>query len=96
VKATNARQFLDEIADVLRASGRPVEITETEESFGTFVWLSSVAPRWYDRSISLSARKSNRTGRWALGELKVGSTVSTKAFTRTSRSSIRIAAEVYA
>ena len=35
---TNARQFLDEIAGILRAAGRTVEIEETQESFGTFVW----------------------------------------------------------
>lgn len=93
---TDARQFLDQIADILRAKGRDVEITETEESFGTFVYLSAIAPHWYDRSISLSARKSSRTGRWALGKLSVGPSMNTKRFTRITRSAIRAAVEIYA
>lgn len=91
----NARQFLDQIADTLRTKGRVVEVTVTEESFGTFVWLYAPAPNWYDRSISLSARKSR--GRWALGELMVGPGVGeAKSFKRTTRTRIRIAADVYA
>lgn len=94
---TTAREFIEEIAETLRTKGRTVEITETQESFGIFVWLYSPAPHWYDRTISLNARHSNRTGRWALGKLSVGSSVSgTKQFERTTRTAIRIAAEVYA
>jgi hypothetical protein len=95
--AQNARQFLDEIAKTLRDKGRPVVITETEENFGTFVWLSSISSHWYDRPMSLSAVKSSRTGRWSLGRFRVGSSVGgAKEFTRTGRTEIRIAAEVYA
>jgi hypothetical protein len=90
----DARQFLDEIADQLRAKGRTVKITETEENFGTFVWLSSLAPHWYDNTISLNAAKFTRTGRWSLGEMKVH--LSDRTLTRTRRSDIRIAADVFA
>lgn len=96
----NAREFLNEIAAALRAKGRIVEITETEESFGTFVWLSSPPQAWYERSISLSARKSNTSGRWALGPLNVGSsgsgTKAGKSFKEELRWKIAIAVDVYA
>jgi hypothetical protein len=91
---TDARQFLTEIATILRSKGREVTVTESEENFGTFVWLSSTAPHWYDNSISLSAAKSTRTGRWSLGEMKIH--LSGKTLTRTTRSEIRIAADVFA
>ena len=93
---TNARQFLNEIADTLRASGRTVTIEETTESFGTFAWLYAPAPNWYDRSISLSARFSDNTGRWAIGELKVGPTSVSGGFIETTRHRIRTAVSVYA
>lgn len=92
----NARAFLDEIADMLRAKGRTVEVTVTEENFGTFVWLYAPPQHWYERSINLSAAKSNRPGsRWALGKLQIGSSAYSKKITATTRSDIRIAADVY-
>lgn len=93
---TNAREFIDQIAAILRAQGRPVEITETEESFGTFVFLSAIAPHWYDRSINLSAAKSNRTNRWRLGDMRVGPSSVSKGFDVKTRSRMKISAEVYA
>ena len=93
---TNARQFLDEIAAILREAGREVEITETEESFCTFVWMSAIGPRWYDRSINLSAVKDVKTGRWRLGKMQIGPGAGSRfTMVRTKRSDIRIAAEVY-
>lgn len=95
---TTAREFFDQMADTLRAKGREVQITETEESFGTFVWLYAPAPHWYQRSLSLSVVQ--RKGRWNLGQLTVGSSVSGgrngRGFKRTTRSDIRIAIDVYA
>lgn len=91
----NARQFLDEVAEILRAAGRTVEIEESAESFGTFAWLYSPAPRWYCRSISLSARYSNDTKRWALGDMNIGPTCDNQGMVKTTRSSMKIAAEVY-
>lgn len=92
---TNAREFLDQIADTLRAKGREVEVSDTTNDYGTFVWLSTIAPHWYDSTISLSAYRNARTGRWRLGELKVRPGTG-KEFARTTRTDIRIAADVYA
>jgi hypothetical protein len=91
----SAREFLEEVAEILRSKGREVEITETEESFGTFVWLYAPAPKWYERSMSLSAARSGRTGRWRLGPLSVGSTCVSPGFERNTRSKIKTAADVY-
>jgi hypothetical protein len=88
---TNARQFLDEIAELLRAKGREVTVEEQQTDYGTFVWLSALAPHWYDHSLSLSAAYITRTKRWRLGELTVD-----HKDARKTRSHIRIAAEVYA
>lgn len=98
---TDAKQFFDQMADLLRSKGRTVEITETTESFGTFVWLYSPAPHWYERTISLSVSKNARPGsRWRLGALSVGSsgtgTKAGRAFKRELRNDIRIAVGVYA
>ena len=92
----NARQFLDQIAETLRSQGRPVTVEETQEDWGTFVWLSAPAPAWYQRSMNLSAAKPNRSNRWRLGELRVGPSLNNKGFNRKTRSQIRIAAEVFA
>lgn len=92
---TTARQFLDEIAAGLRAKGREVTVTETQESFGTFVWLSAPAPRWFDYSITLSAAKSNRPGsRWRLGRMMVRGGLSKEKYA-TTRRSVKICADVY-
>lgn len=100
-----AREFLDQIADALRAKGREVEVTEeTTPSGSDFVWLYSPAPRGtgtlldlHTRTISLSAARTNAKGsRWALGELRVGSTPWGKEFTAKTRSDIRISVDVYA
>ena len=93
---TNAREFADEIADIIRSKGREVTVTETEEEWGRFVWLSALAPKWYDRTINLSARYDNRTKRWALGKLTVRLISSDKPVVRSTRTDIRIAADVYA
>lgn len=93
---TNAHQFLNEIADDLRAAGRTPEITVTEESFGTFVWMYAPAPNWYDRTIALSARFSTRTNRWALGEMILGGTITSPQMVVKGRRSIRSAVHVYA
>ena len=92
---TTAIQFLNEIADVIRAKGRAVEITETEESFGTFVWMYVPATHWYDRAMTFSAVKSNRTGKWSMGVLVVTNTDG-KAIKADTRNSIRRVASVYA
>ncbi|QFP94704.1 hypothetical protein I5G59_gp84 [Mycobacterium phage LilMcDreamy] len=95
----DAKQFLDEVADRLRGMGRTVEITTTQESFGEFVWLFAAAPHWADRTISLSASKSARTGRWSLGPLTVGPSGGTgpksRGFKRESRGDISNAVAVY-
>lgn len=97
---TNAREFLEEIAEDLRAKGRKVEIIETEEPFGTFVWLSAPPQNWYNRWISLSAAHKTRTNRWSLGKLNVGASVggsgkASKSFTKSTRTQIKISADVY-
>lgn len=91
--STNAREFLDQIAAILRAKGRKVEISETKESYGTFVWLSAIAPAWYEHTLTLSASYSTTTKRWTLGELTIDHG---KIGVRKTRSDIRISAEVYA
>lgn len=91
----NAREFVDQIADQLRAKGRQVEITETEEAFGTFVWMSAIAPKWYDYTISLSAAKGRAPGsRWKLGRLTVRG-AGKERYTQ-ERSRIRSAIDIYA
>ena len=67
----NAREFLDSMADVLRAHGHEVEVSATEEKFGTHVWMKSQGQRWDSPRLTLSAAHMNRTGRWELGELRV-------------------------
>lgn len=88
--ATNARVFVDEIAAVLRSHGRDVTVSETSERFGRFVWMSAIAPNWYDKTITLSAGFNDRTGRWTLGPMLIDGTK------RTGRTAIRISADVYA
>jgi hypothetical protein len=91
---TNAREFIDEIADVLRSKGRTVTIDESPLSFGTFVYMTSIAPNWYDRTISVSASFSTRTKRWTLGEMTIrGGSID---LTRTKRADMKTAADVYA
>lgn len=91
---TTARQFLDEIAATLRAKGRVVEITESQESFGEFVYLYAPATAWYDRAISFNVARYASTGRWNMGTLTVHT--SGKPVTAQTRRAMRIAAEVYA
>lgn len=92
---SSAREFLDEVAQILRNKGREVQITETEETYGKFTYLSSVAPNWYDSSISLAVRYSNSTKRWAIVAMDVRLS-SGKTISHDIRTNIRIAAEVYA
>ena len=91
---TTARQFLDEVADIIRAKGRVVTIEESPLTFGTFAWLNVEKTHWYDTGMNLSAAYNDRTKRWSLGTMNVYPTTGT--FTRKTRSAIKIAAGVYA
>lgn len=90
----NAREFVDEIADVLRAQGREVTVEATDHEWGTFVWLSSIGPTWIDANVSLSAAYTNRTKRWRLGEIIVRRPLGADVIKKT-RTDIKIAADVY-
>ena len=92
---TNARQFLDEIAGIIRAAGREVTIEESSESFGTFAYLSTTSSRFGHAIITLSARYSSDTKRWALGEMNVWPATLGKQVVK-SRRSMRIAARTWA
>jgi hypothetical protein len=92
---TNAREFLDEVAEMLRAKGRRVEITETQESFGTYVFMAVPADHWYESTMYVNAALSSRTGRWSLSPMTVRTSMG-KTFKRDTRSAIRIAADVWA
>lgn len=92
---SDARQFLDEIAEVIRAAGREVTIEETAESFGTFAWLSTRSTEGYHALITVGARYSNDTKRWALGEMHIWpSTLGKKTYK--SRRSMWSAARTWA
>jgi hypothetical protein len=91
----NAIDFLNGIAAQLREQGREVEVTKTDEFFGQFVWLYSPAPNWYNRGITLSATLLTRTGRWSLGMMTIGPSMSSPPMRRRTRSAMRIAVEVY-
>jgi hypothetical protein len=92
--STNAREFLNEIADMLRAQGREVTIEESTHGFGTMAWLQAVAPNWYDATINVSAVYSTRTNRWSLGDMKIRR--SSDTITATTRSRMKTAVSVYA
>jgi hypothetical protein len=90
----NARQFVDEIVEVLKAKGREVTVEETDESFGKMVWVSATSPNWWMSPIHLSAFCSDSTKRWRLGEIKVR-TISGKTVVAKTRYKVRIIADVY-
>lgn len=92
---TTARQFLDEIAATIRAKGRVVNITESQESFGDFVHLYAPATAWYDRAISFNVARYTSTGRWNMGTLTVHTTSGKPVVARTRRE-MRLTAQVYA
>jgi hypothetical protein len=67
----DARQFLDRIAEIIRAAGREVTIEETADDFGTFAWLSTRNTERHHALIYVGARYSNRTKRWALTQMEI-------------------------
>ncbi len=92
---TNALEFVEQIADRLRAKGRDnVKLEVTDESFGKMAWLTTIGTQGR-ATMNLSAFYSDRTKRWSLGELKVRPHY-TKEKIRRTRTEIRIAAEVWA
>lgn len=92
---TDARQFLDEIAEIIRAAGREVTIEETAENFGTFAWLSTRSTEGYHSLITLGARYSNDTKRWALGEMHIWPATLSRQVVK-SRRRMRTSAETWA
>jgi len=92
---SDARQFLDEVAEIIRAAGREVTIEESNESFGRFAYLSTKSFKFGHSIITLSARHSNDTKRWALGEMTIWPATLGKRVVKT-KSRMKIAAETWA
>ena len=65
---TTTRAFMEEIAEMIRAEGREVTITETAATLR----LSAPAPHYYDAAISMSASRIGRTNKWQIDAMRVG------------------------
>jgi hypothetical protein len=65
---TTTRAFMEEIAEMIRAKGREVAITETS----TTLRLSAPAPFYYEDAISMSASRIGRTNKWRIDAMRVG------------------------
>ena len=65
---TTTRAFMEEIAEMIRAEGREVTITETAATLR----LSAPAPHYYDDAISMSAVRFGGIDRWKIDAMRVG------------------------